>query len=98
MVGVSPTARGVLTTVYVKYTSDESGDQPFAVVWVRKSSEITVGIALPIEYPADALGPAPKGCKYGGLEKFITLRPSDELPMDISQWAMDAHSRVTARK
>ena len=47
LLGVSLTSRGELTRIYIKYTSAETGCQPFAVMWVRSSSEIVIGLAPP---------------------------------------------------
>ncbi|MBC7818538.1 MAG: hypothetical protein IAG10_16750, partial [Planctomycetaceae bacterium] len=48
MLAVSPEATGRLTTIYVKFQFMR-GDSVivYAVAWIKKSSEIVVGLALP---------------------------------------------------
>src|SRR5262245_55173257 len=47
ILSLSPTANGKLTTIYVKFVSQETGIHPFAVLWIKKASEMVLGLALP---------------------------------------------------
>lgn len=96
LVAASPDARGTLTTIYIKYTSPETGEQPYAVLWVKKSSELILGLALPEDFEAEALtGPA-SGIKYKGLTKFVRLTPDSEVPSALSNWIAAAVDQTKA--
>lgn len=91
---VAPSARGELTTIYVKYVDKSCHDIPYAVLWLRTSNELVLGLALPKEYDAYKFEPTPKGCKYARLTAYLTIKPRDVLPVEISQWAIDAYNNV----
>ena len=74
LLAVSPETQGMLTTVYVKYAPDPH-QQPFAVLWVRKSTELVLGLSLPEEFESPHLGESPVGCKYAGLTWYLTVLP-----------------------
>jgi hypothetical protein len=99
LLSVTPSDRGELTTIYVKFVADEIGNQPYGVVWLKKSSDLVIGLALPEGYKSTALGPPPPGCKYAGLTSFLRITPKDTVPPQIAQWALDAyeHGRSTMR-
>ena len=46
---VDPSVTGELTTIYVKYRSDTQAD-PFAVLWIKSSKKIVLGLSLPDEF------------------------------------------------
>ena len=91
LLNAAPNGIGVLTTIYVKYqmTSD-SNSGVFAVAWRKTSKQIVLGLALPESYESSLLGPAPIGTKYKGITKYLTIRPGDSLPEELSQWAKSA--------
>lgn len=96
LIGVSPDVFGTLTTIYIKYTSPELGQQPFAVVWIKKASEIIVGLALPPEISSPELSGPPTGCKYAGLTGYFKLKESDCVPSSFSEWAAAAYEHTKA--
>src|SRR5262245_42829514 len=98
LLSVSPTVTGVLTTIYIKYASPETSAQPYAVVWVKKSTEIVVGLSLPSDFGADGLVEVPHGYKYAGLTKYLVLRKGAELPPSFGDWVRQAYSHISARK
>ena len=98
LTSVSPSARGELTTIYVKYVADETRDQPFAVVWLKKSTELVVGLALPDGYELSALGPPLPGYKYAGLTAFLRITSQDIVPPQLAQSAHDAHENVRSAR
>ena len=95
LTAVSPSARGELTTIYVKYVADEIGDKPFGVVWLKKSTELVVGLALPEGYESRGLVPPIPGYKYARLTAFLRITPEGSVPPELHHWAYDAyeHSR-----
>ncbi len=96
---VDPAARGDLTTIYVKFSiRTASGEQVYAVVWLRTSRQLVLGLALPEEVESPVLASAPKGCKYKGLTKYLTIRPDDALPVELGVWAKQAYERVRGRE
>ena len=94
LLAVSPYARGELTTIYVKYAADETKNQPYGVVWLKKSTELIVGLALPEGYEAPGTEPPLPGYKYAKLTAFLRITPQDAVPGQISQWALDAYQHV----
>lgn len=98
LLSASPTATGVLTTIYIKYASPETNAQPYAVVWVKKSTEIVVGLALPSDFRADGLVDAPRVYKYAGLTKYLVLGKGAELPPSFGDWVREAYFHICARK
>ena len=90
--GVSPTSRGELTRIYIKYTTSETGCQPFAVMWVRSSSEIVIGLALPPDFCVGNIRAPLKPIAYSGLTTYFCLTAQDTLPVDIAAWSMAAYA------
>jgi hypothetical protein len=97
LLGVSPTTRGELTTIYIKYVCTESNNQPYAVIWIKKANEVTVGLALPEEIDSSCFVAAPPKCKYAGLTRFLVLRQGDTIPADFTFWAEKAYHHVRSR-
>ena len=66
----SPDAQAELLSQYVKFTTTAAPNGPaYAVVWLKSSKRLIVGLALPEAYEAEGLGaPLPK-TTYRGLTK-----------------------------
>lgn len=94
LVAASPTARGELTTIYVKYASDETAGRPFAVVWIKKSSELVVGLSLPENIRPGWCGEAPRGYKYSGLTGYLTVHVGDTFPEDFESFVRLAYNNM----
>ena len=98
LLGVCPTAVGVLTTIYVKYQVDASPDSAvFAVIWLKSSSQIVVGMALTSGTASPHLVKAPKSLSYKGLSGYLVLGPGSELPGEFAAWAQEAYLNATAQ-
>ena len=89
LVSASADASVELATVYVKYTVPAIR-QPFAVLWVKKSTELVLGLALPEDYTTSILSDAPNHIVYAGLTKYLCIHPGDPVPSELSKWAKDA--------
>ena len=97
--GVSPDTKGDLTTIYVKFSIlTASGEQVYGVAWLRSSKQIVLGMALSDETCSPVLGPAPKGCSYRGLTKYLIVRPGESLPPELHLWAKQAYDQAVNRK
>ena len=94
LLSVSEDAHGELTTIYIKYTTPDTGSQPYGVVWVKKASELVLGLALPDSITSTLFQIAPPGCKYAGLTKFVVIKPGDEIPDDIAHWIEQAYQNM----
>lgn len=94
LLGVSPDTSGELTTIYVKFAGPETGMRPYAVVWLRKASEITVGLSLPSSVEASQFDEQPDGCKYAGLTRYLVLKPTRRLPESFNEWAKQAYEQA----
>lgn len=97
LLAVSSSACGELTTIYVKYHTKETGGQPYGVIWLKKSTELVVGFALPEGYDAAELRPPLQGYKYANLTAFLRITPQDNVPALVSQWAHDAYKHVRSK-
>jgi hypothetical protein len=83
---------------YIKYEAAEAtGGRPFAVIWLKKASEIVVGLALPDAYDAAALTSAPRGLSYSGLTKYFQLTPETEVPPQLIEWVKAAFEHARSR-
>jgi hypothetical protein len=83
---VSSEARGELTTIYVKYSASETQGR-YAVVWLRKVSEIIVGLALPTIITDPILTGPPSRHAYSGLTAYLCLKAGDRVPRQLADWA-----------
>lgn len=96
LLSASPSARGELTTIYVKFQVAATPSSPvFAVVWLKSSKRLTVGLALPEGVESTMFGPAPRGMSYKGLTKYFSLEPGDCLPAPLKHWAKAAFETVS---
>jgi hypothetical protein len=97
LLDVAPDAVGELTTIYVKYqVNAEPQPKVFAVAWLKTSKQIVVGLALPEDYEASQLGPAPAGTKYKGITRYFRIEPGDAIPSELPEWAKLAYTTVTS--
>jgi hypothetical protein len=88
---------GVLTTIYVKYQLTSAlTSGVFAVLWLKNSKQIVLGLALPEDFESPLLGSAPAGTKYKGITKYLTIKPGDALPEELPQWAAAAYKHASA--
>ena len=91
-------SKGELTTIYVKLSVFmNGGEQVFAVIWLRSSKQLLVGMALPETTTSRLLTAAPKGCTYKGLTKYLTIFPDDPLPLELDIWAKQSYENVVNR-
>jgi hypothetical protein len=95
---MSSCSTGALTTIYVKYTSPETHGNPFGVVWIKKSTEIIVGLSLPAGIDDGRLLEAPKGCKYAGLTKYIVINSQQGVPEEFGEWCNAAFEEAARIK
>lgn len=83
-------AKNELTTIYVKF--ERPGGAVYAVMWIKKSTEVVVGLALPTRVVHERLHDAPKGMSYPGLTRYFTVKGVDDIPADLPAWATAAVS------
>jgi hypothetical protein len=97
LLGVSPDALGELAGNYVKFASAPTGPT-YAAVWLKWSlpKRLVVGLALPEDFEAERLGPAPERTFYPGLTKFFVINEGQALPDDLSGWARRAYDHTLA--
>lgn len=91
LVSPSGTSLGELTTIYVKYLDPAVGASPYAVMWIKKSSSLVVGLALPTTATSPLFVSAPAGCKYAGLTKYLCFSAGDAVPSQLPSWAFEAY-------
>ena len=90
LLNVSKSVTGELIKIYIKYASPETNGQPFGVVWVKKASELIIGLSLPENVTHDKLVESPRGCKYAGLTKYIIIDVQNEVPTEFNEWVLSA--------
>jgi hypothetical protein len=94
---VSPNADSDLHNSYVKFTVNSNPQSPaYAAIWLKTSKHLDVGLALPEEYEAEGLGPAPPGMTYKGLTKYFVVERGGVVPKGLTEWAGLAHQNVLA--
>lgn len=98
LIGVGPEVNGELTTIYIKYPVSKTNSNPFAVVWIKKSTELIVGLALPAtSIPPEFSGP-PAGCKYARLTGYFKVTATSLLPVELPQLAKIAYQHTKNAK
>ncbi len=99
LLNVNTDSVGVLTTIYVKYQTSPNPSSPvFAVAWLKPSTQLVLGLALPGHVESRLLEPAPKGMTYKGLTKYLVLKPGDSMPSALSEWAATAYENVVVKQ
>jgi hypothetical protein len=94
---VSPDADSDLHNIYVKFTINSNAScAVFAAVWYKNSKRLIVGLALPEEYEADELAPAPLRTFYKGLNKYFVVERGGVVPEGLAEWAGLAYQNVLA--
>lgn len=94
LLSAAPETTSELTTIYVKFCTSSSRMIVFAVIWLKTSKELVVGLSLPEEYQCPELGPGPSGTKYKGLTKYLTIPAGKGLPARFDEWAQLAFLHV----
>ena len=97
LLSVNQEAYGQLTTIYVKFTTSSGNPEPYAVVWIKTSKELVVGLALSESVVAPFLGDPPAGTKYKGLTKYFSLHPGDTVPFQLNEWAIAAYENIVSK-
>lgn len=92
LLGASGNARNNLTTIYVKFEREDGS--VYAVMWIKKSTQAVVGMALPENTKHERLHDAPKGMTYPGLTRYFTIHGGDEVPGELSAWARVAFANT----
>jgi hypothetical protein len=84
-----------LMTTYVKFTLHSDASSPvFAAIWLTNSKRLVVGLALPEEYEAEELGPAPPKMMYKGLTKYFVVERGNAVPKGLAEWAGLAYRTI----
>jgi hypothetical protein len=88
-------ARADLLSQYVKFTASAAPDSPaYAVVWLKSSKRLIVGLALPEACEGDGLGgPLPK-TTYRGLTRYFVVEAGAPVPRGLAAWAKTAYRHV----
>ncbi len=95
LLAVSPDADSELMTSYVKFTINSEANSPvFAVVWLKNSKRLVVGLTLPEEYEAEGLGPSLPGTMYKGLNQYFVVDRGDVVPKSLAEWAGVAYQNA----
>jgi hypothetical protein len=95
LLDVNGEAGSELTTIYVKFTvGTVAGSPVFAVVWIKSSRKVIVGLSLPESVESNELGPALPGTTYQGLTKYFSVAPGEAVPAQLPEWATLAYQNV----
>jgi hypothetical protein len=57
---------------------------------------LVVGLALPEEYEAAGLGPAPPTMMYKGLTKYFVVEQGGMVPKSLAEWAKTAYQNASS--
>jgi hypothetical protein len=94
LLAVSAEAESELFTTYVKFKIASDLNSPvYAALWF-KSKQLIVGLALPEDYEAEALGAALPGTMYRGLTKYFVVERGGVVPKGLSEWARVAYQNA----
>jgi hypothetical protein len=97
LLAAAPDADSELFTTYVKFTINTAPQSPvFAAIWLKSSKRLVVGLALPEEYEAEELGPAPPTMMYKGLTKYFIVERGNAVPKGLAEWAGLAYQNALA--
>lgn len=97
LLSLSPQVSTEFTTIYLKFLTTNAIDRKIlAVVWLKKGTELVVGLAVPPSFEARCFIKAPPGCKYAGLNGYIKIKPGEEVPAELRVWAAEALKFSTA--
>ena len=97
LLAASPDADSKLLTTYVKFTTSSDPNSPvYGVVWLKNSKQMMVGLALPEEYDAQELGPAPLGTVYKGLNKYFVVERGGAVPKGFAEWVSLAYQNASS--
>ena len=80
LLAVSPQTRSQLTTIYVKFCVDDKLDTVYAVVWLKTSRQIVVGLNLSEEQRPLAVPRSMPGHAYKNLNAYFVIDPDDVMP------------------
>ncbi|MFZ2874283.1 MAG: hypothetical protein WAZ94_07345 [Phycisphaerales bacterium] len=84
LVACGAEVKSELTTIYVKYTrSSDERNAPFAVVWIKKSTELIVGVSAPADAVGSPWSSQLPGLQYAGLTAFLKVSDPSALPSDF---------------
>lgn len=98
LLSVDPDTFADLTTIYIKFTlTDEASSPVYAVMWVKSSKQLVVGLALPDDMRCEGLGPAPKGMNYKSLTGYFTVEQNSPVPAELEGWSRRAYQNVKAQ-
>lgn len=95
LLSVSPNAASQLTTIYVKFCTTSAMNQVYAVVWIKSSKAIVVGLSLPEDFQDSDLSPPPKGHGYKGLTKYFSVTADEGVPNSVLRWAKLAYQTAS---
>ena len=95
LLAVAPDADSELFTTYVKFTINSAPQSPvFAAIWLKSSKRLIVSLALPENYEAAGLGPAPPTMTYKGLNKYFVVERGGVVPNGLAEWAKIAYQNA----
>ncbi len=80
LLAVSPQTRSQLTTIYVKFCVDDQLDTVYAVVWLKTSRQIVVGLNVPEEHRPISVPRSMPGHAYKNLNAYFVIDPDDVIP------------------
>lgn len=95
-IAMSPTVSGTMTTIYIKYVDPEVSPQPFAVLWIKKSTEMIMAFSHPDDYSAVGLLQAERPYKYADLNTLLTVSAGHKVPDQLGEWMRDAYQHRAA--
>jgi hypothetical protein len=99
LLAVAPDADSELMTTYIKFTVHTAPQSPvFAAIWLKSSKRLIVGLALPEEYEAEALGPSLPGTMYRGLNQYFVVERGGVVPEGLAEWAEKAYRNALSAK
>jgi hypothetical protein len=91
LLSASDRACSEMGTIHVRFERPDGST--YAIMWLKKSSQVVVGLALGDEASGERLHEAPQGLTFPGLTRYFTVAEGDEVPPELPDWARAAWSR-----
>ncbi len=88
----SEKATNQLTTIYVKF--ERPAGSVYAVMWVKKSTQVVVGLALPAGMNSPRFHAPPSTMKYPGLTAYFSVTSPEDVPAEVGAWAQAAFAAL----
>lgn len=91
LLGVSDRATSEMGTIHVRFERPDGSI--YAIMWLKKSARVVVGLALDDGAPGADLHEPPADMIFPGLTRYFTVTGGDAVPPELAAWASAAYAK-----